>query len=167
MNKLYDRKRLGKGKGPDKAEKSGGFTLIELMIVIAIIAILVALAVPAYKDYTIRAKITECINGAAVAKIQVSEHRQSLGAWPASAIHAGIETPSGSSFYCTGFSDYQASTGSFVIDVDVAVIDASLGTIAPVLTPTELANFSINWTCTAGATAPGNWRYLPSLCRNT
>ena len=161
MKKLYSGEKQGKGK------RSGGFTLIELMIVIAIIAILVALAVPAYKDYTIRAKITECINGAAVAKIQVSEHRQSLGAWPGSAIIAGIDTPSGSSFYCTGFSDYQASTGSFIIDVDVAVIDASLGTIAPVFTPTELANFSINWACSAGATAAGNWRYLPTLCRNT
>ena len=43
-----------------------GFTLIELMIVIAIVAILVALAVPAYKDYTVRTKVAECINGAAV-----------------------------------------------------------------------------------------------------
>ena len=42
-----------------------GFTLIELMIVIAIVAILVALAVPAYKDYTVRTKVAECINGAA------------------------------------------------------------------------------------------------------
>jgi prepilin-type N-terminal cleavage/methylation domain-containing protein len=50
-------------------EMSKGFTLIELMIVIAIVAILVALAVPTYNDYTVRAKVGECINGAAVPKL--------------------------------------------------------------------------------------------------
>ena len=50
------------------------------MITVAIVALLVALAVPAYKDYTIRSKVAECVNGAAVAKVQVSEFRQSLGA---------------------------------------------------------------------------------------
>ena len=47
---------------------SGGFTLIELMIAIAIVALLVAMAVPAYQDYTIRAKVTECMVGAAPAR---------------------------------------------------------------------------------------------------
>ena len=68
-----------------------GFTLIELMIVIGIVAILVALAVPAYNDYTIRSKVAECINGAAVAKIGVSEYRQTLGAWPPSMEEAGLD----------------------------------------------------------------------------
>ena len=56
-----------------------GFTLIELMIVIAIVAILVALAVPAYQDYTIRAKVGECINNGAVAKLSISEYRETTG----------------------------------------------------------------------------------------
>jgi prepilin-type N-terminal cleavage/methylation domain-containing protein len=59
-----------------------GFTLIELMIVIAIVAILVALAVPAYKDYTVRTKVAECINGAAVPKLAISEFYESMAAWP-------------------------------------------------------------------------------------
>ena len=71
-----------------KRNMQQGFTLIELMIVIAIVAILVALAVPAYKDYTIRAKVTECVNGAAVAKLQISEYRETVGHYPADAIAA-------------------------------------------------------------------------------
>ena len=55
-----------------------GFTLIELMIVIAIVAILVALAVPAYSDYSIRAKVSECIAAAAVPKINISEYKNDI-----------------------------------------------------------------------------------------
>ena len=62
---------------------SKGFTLIEIMIAIAIVAILVAMAVPAYHDYTIRSKITECINSAAVPKVTFSEYKQTLGAYKA------------------------------------------------------------------------------------
>ena len=66
-----------------------GFTLIELMIVVAIIGILAAIAIPAYQDYTIRSKVTEMINAAGVCKTSVAEYYQSLGAMPVSAIQAG------------------------------------------------------------------------------
>src|SRR6056297_4208667 len=58
-------------------KQQGGFTLIELMIVIAILAILMAIAIPAYQDYTIRAKVSEAVNIAAAAKTAVSETCQS------------------------------------------------------------------------------------------
>ena len=58
--------------------RSGGFTLIELMLVISIIAILVALAVPAYQEYSTRAKVTECMVGAAPAKLAVSEYMSTM-----------------------------------------------------------------------------------------
>ena len=150
-----------------QSKRFRGFTLIELMITIAIVAILVAMAVPAYRDYTIRSKVTECVNGAAVAKVQISEYRQALGAWPTTAAVAGITAPSGDSHFCTGFSSYSSANGSFVIDIDEAEISSTLGTLAPVLTPDPLANGVINWSCSSGTTASGDVRYLPSSCRGT
>ena len=66
-----------------------GFTLIELMIVVAIIGILAAIAIPAYQDYTIRSKVTELINAAGVCKTGVAEYYQSKGLMPATTDEAG------------------------------------------------------------------------------
>jgi type IV pilus assembly protein PilA len=60
-----------------------GFTLIELMIVVAIIGILAAIAIPAYQDYTIRAQVSEGMSLASGARTAVSEAYQSTGNWPA------------------------------------------------------------------------------------
>ena len=148
--------------------KQGGFTLIELMIVIAIVAILVAMAVPAYKDYTIRSKVAECINGAAVAKVQISEYRQTLGPWPPSAEDAGIDTPAGDSRFCNGYVNYAPGTGSFNMEIDEGVIDPSIvGEIAPLMTPEIAPSSMINWNCSRGSTAVDNIKYLPATCRDT
>jgi type IV pilus assembly protein PilA len=66
-----------------------GFTLIELMIVVAIIGILAAIAIPAYQDYTIRSKVTELINAAGVCKTSIAEYYQSKGYMPADTTTAG------------------------------------------------------------------------------
>jgi type IV pilus assembly protein PilA len=71
--------------------KQQGFTLIELMIVIAILAILMAIAIPAYQDYSIRAKTSECINLAAAPKLAVSETALSTGSFPTDNQSAGYD----------------------------------------------------------------------------
>ena len=139
-----------------------GFTLIELMIVIAIVAILVALAVPAYQDYTIRAKVGECINGAAPLKLGVAEFRMTDGTnWPTSG-EAGVDGTAGTSTECLAW-NYTSTTGAITITAN-DIVGAS--GIQARLTPSEptTANGIINWACANDATAVLA-KYLPSTCR--
>jgi type IV pilus assembly protein PilA len=144
-----------------------GFTLIELMIVIAIVAILVALAVPAYKDYTIRTKVAECINGAAVPKLSISEYRQSSSptTWPADAAGSATASPAGISQYCAGFPNYAPATGLFQIDVNENAVGTTLTPVQPQLTPLDNAQGGTDWRCSVGTTTAAAVKYLPSTCR--
>ena len=72
-------------------KKQQGFTLIELMIVVAIIGILAAIAIPAYQDYTIRAQVSEGLNLSGAAKAAVTEYFQDQGAFPGTNNLAGLE----------------------------------------------------------------------------
>jgi len=147
-----------------------GFTLIELMIVIAIVAILVALAVPAYQDYTIRAKVGECVNAAAVPKLQISEYYETVGSFPADISVAGI-TAQGDSQFCDVYTTYNASTSvsaTFRVEVDeTAVGTVSGNTLQPQMTGTPTGSGGVNWNCSRGGTAAANLKYLPSTCRGT
>ena len=139
-----------------------GFTLIELMIVIAIVAILVALAVPAYQDYTIRSKVAECINNAAVVKLAVSEFRQTTGAFPSDGAAAGIDTNTGVSQYCAATT--YATGGIITVTADSNKITGLPSNLVATLEPTALSGGAINWRCKSAASTM--YKYLPSTCRS-
>ena len=140
-----------------------GFTLIELMIVVAIIGILAAIAIPAYSDYTARAKITEAVGALASAKTSVSEYFTSQGKMPTNATQAGInEAPAGT---------YVASVGYTRTSDTVSKITATLqgtGSAADgttiVLQGTGDAAKGVAWACTGGTAAA---KFLPANCRGT
>ena len=148
-----------------------GFTLIELMVVIAVVAILVALAVPAYQDYTIRAKVGECINNADVAKLSISEYRETSGIYPADAGQAGIGSgttvTAGLSEFCNVF--VYTGGNTFGISINTAAVDSNIsGLIQPLMTATKNAiSNNIDWNCSFGSTAAANVKYLPATCRGT
>ena len=73
-----------------KRQLQGGFTLIELMIVVAIVGILAAIAIPQYQDYTIRARVSEGVNLASAAKTGVAEFYNTNSSFPSSNSQAGI-----------------------------------------------------------------------------
>lgn len=139
-----------------------GFTLIELMIVIAIIGILAAVALPAYQDYTKRAKMSEIMVLASAAKTTASEYYLSTGSTPASTTQAGINTNAGQSNYLTAITFATNTTGiTLTYQVSSAIADA-VGSDTIVFQGSFDSN-GAKWDCTGG-TLPD--KYRPANCRN-
>jgi len=140
-----------------------GFTLIELMIVVAIIGILAAIAIPAYQDYTIRAKVSEALVASAPAKTGVSEYFLSEGTLPADNATAGI-TSVNTSFVTSVTVGGAAANGVITVDVDEAGTGIPSGTLNIVMTPDTSSAGAIQWDCTTTGTA-ANSKYAPATCR--
>jgi type IV pilus assembly protein PilA len=163
-----------------------GFTLIELMIVVAIIGILAAIAIPAYQDYTIRSQVTEGLNLAGSVKAAVAETYADRGEWPATNLEAGILLADGSGM--------ATPSGKYVdsILIDLGTINITYGGQANAnidgdvlsLKPMVSENDDVIWLCgmndgTNMTTAPGDpdsgasgdnatnieEKYVPASCR--
>ncbi len=142
-------------------KKQQGFTLIELMIVVAIIGILAAIAIPAYQDYTIRAQVSEGLNLSGGAKAAVTEFFQDRGTLPADNSTAGL-------------ADNTEIQGKYVdqVTVTTGVIDVQYGNDAHAvisgaaiqLTPDTTNVGSVAWICASAATEIEN-KHLPAACR--
>jgi type IV pilus assembly protein PilA len=138
-----------------------GFTLIELMIVVAIVGILAAIALPAYQDYVIRSKVSEALAAAGACKTSVAEYAANKGSLPGNITASGCSN--NSSQYVSG------------LDVNTGVITVTLATLTELgsasakklkLTPStptsSTGNAITKWTC-ASVDIPT--KYLPGSCR--
>ena len=143
-------------------KKQQGFTLIELMIVVAIIGILAAIAIPAYQDYTIRAQVSEGLNLSGGAKAAVSEFYMDRGDWPSDNTAAGLTTTP------------EDISGKYVesVAVGTGIITVTYGNDANALltsTPSTLLmspiaqGGSVEWVCKAGNAIQN--KHLPAACR--
>jgi len=143
-----------------------GFTLIELMIVVAIIGILAAIALPMYSDYQIRSKVTELVNGAGVCKTSVAEYYQSKGVMPATETDAGCSTD-GSAFAAAPKVKTGVITLSAAGGLKTQLTGNASGTdllYTPTCVGGACAGTAINaWDCKTGTTITS--KYLPGNCR--
>jgi type IV pilus assembly protein PilA len=151
-----------------------GFTLIELMIVVAIIGILAAIAIPAYQDYTVRAQVTEGMNLSSAVETGVAEYYANTGNWPTTLTLAGIgNTPSGKYV-----SAVDVGTSGVITVVYGNQSNSNVSTKTLALTPGLSPNMDVSWiggnhavpTGITAATTPTEptvaQKYLPQVCRD-
>jgi type IV pilus assembly protein PilA len=142
------------------AHSSRGFTLIELMIVVAIIAILAAIAVPAYQNYLIRAQVAEGISLTSAAETTIWDYVASNGTYPTDNLTAGL--PAAASISGHYVSQVSVSSGQIAVSYGGPQANSAISNDLLVLSPVTTSG-SIAWNCSSHSTIPGE--YLPTTCR--
>jgi type IV pilus assembly protein PilA len=147
-----------------------GFTLIELMIVVAIIAILAAVALPAYQSYSARTKVSEAILALSVCRASIGEAYQSGGMAP-TPDHWGCESTTGSR-YVAGVSTDANGVATATLRNIAGAVDGKKITLAPFIagapadSAADMGKSVTEWSCGGSGTDVG-LTYLPSSCRGT
>ena len=142
------------------AKLQKGFTLIELMITVAIVGILAAIALPSYQDYTARAQLSEALHMSDGAKSFVVDYHANKGVFPADNTAAG----------------FPGATGKYLTQISITngVVVATIGLGANAFLVNETINFTpvenlgggnLIWTCSSSMQGTAKERYLPSSCK--